>query len=130
MCQSIQGIVIEMPPGTALMRLAGLLGLTASDIDNDRVRALVARAALDRGDGPAACEILSAAIMRRDTTARRPSFAAAAAASASAFAPELCEAIDLVVDQQIRGAGMAGVGGGSGSDGGGERDVFRSFLGG
>lgn len=118
------------------MRLAGLLGLTASDIDNDRVRALVARAALDREDGPAACEILSAAIMRRSTTACRPSLAAAAvvaasaSAIASAFAPELCEAIDLVVDRRIRGTWMTGVGGGSGSSDGGERgfDFFKCVF--
>lgn len=118
------------------MRLSGLLGLTVSDTDNDRVRALVARAALDREDGPAACEILSAAIMRRNTTARRPSSAAAAAAaaaeaaeaSASAFAAELCETIDLIVDRQIQGAWMTGVGGGSGSNGNGDGERGFSLF--
>lgn len=85
------------------MRLAGLLGLSSGD-ESDRVRALVAKVALDRGDGGAACDILSAAILRRPP---RPSGGAGGrdeqggaeeAAGALPFAPELCEALDLVVE--------------------------------
>ena len=108
------------------MRLAGLLGLSSGD-ETDRVRALVAKAALDRGDGAAACDILSAAILRRPPRLsggagreqQQGGADAAADAAALPFAPELCEALDLVVEW---GSGSAsGRGHGSGGAGTGTR---------
>ena len=102
------------------MRLAGLLGLSSGD-ETDRVRALVAKAALARGDGGAACDILSAAISRRP-----PRLTAAGGGGGGGggdgggagreeqqpFAPELCEVLDLVVEWGSRsergGAGAVG----------------------
>lgn len=90
------------------------MGLTSST-DHDRVRALVARTALSNGDGSAACDLLSAAILRR--APRRPGVRRGGQGEGEdgemAFAPELCEALDLVVGR---------VGGGDrGGDGDGER---------
>lgn len=72
------------------------MGLT-SGTDHDRVRALVARTALGNGDGSAACNLLSAAILRR--APRRPGVRRGGQVEDGelAFAPELCEALDLVV---------------------------------
>lgn len=92
--------MIRTPPGTGLMRLAGLMGLASSDTDVDRVRALVARTALDNGDRDAACDILSASILRRPP--RRAvvwSTEQAGVNESTAFAPELCDALDLIVRQ-------------------------------
>ncbi|CAN0307340.1 unnamed protein product, partial [Hapterophycus canaliculatus] len=112
------GVVIPTPPGTALLRLADLLGLHSGG-DVDRVRALVATAALDGGDGGAACDILSAAILRRLPRAARgrgqrgggvggvAGGRGVAAGTALAFTPELCEALDLVVAWGSGGGGGA-----------------------
>lgn len=108
-CRIAQGPICT-PPGTGLLRLAGLLGVKSTR-DIDRVRALVARAALDSGDRVSACDILSAAVLRRPPRRPRavvPKEAGAAGGSdsarlahdedeADAFAPDLCEALDLVV---------------------------------
>ncbi|CAM9564261.1 unnamed protein product, partial [Sphacelaria rigidula] len=95
--------MVRTPPGTGLMRLAGLMGLTSSDKDVDRVRALVARAALDNGDRSAACEVLSASILRRPP--RRHAAAVEDAGQteeedeSAAFATELCEVLDMITRQ-------------------------------
>ena len=112
------------------MRLAGLLGLAASDHDNDRVRALVARAALEGGDGSAACDILSAAILRRPPRERRVATSSrgekgAIADASSTFAPELCEAIDLVVARRVEEDSTVWCGSGGGSD---ARDGKHTFF--
>lgn len=95
--------MLRTPPGTGLMRLAGLIGLTSSDKDVDRVRALVARAALDNGDRGAACEVLSASIMRRPPRRRAVAVKEAGQAEeedeSAAFAPELCEVLHMIVLQ-------------------------------
>lgn len=91
---------IHMPPGTGLMRLANLLGLTSS-ADSDRVRALVAHTALDNGDSAAACAILSAAILRRpprDRVVCAEGGQDRMAAEDVPFDPELCAALDLVIE--------------------------------
>ncbi|CAM9861553.1 unnamed protein product [Pylaiella littoralis] len=108
-----KGGLIRTPPGTGLVRLAGLLSLDSAD-EIDRVRALVAKAALRRGDGAAACEILSAAILRRpprqsgragDGQRGRGHAEDGGGGGGSGggeavlpFASELCEALDLVVE--------------------------------
>ncbi|CAM9252402.1 unnamed protein product [Scytosiphon promiscuus] len=95
------GALIRTPPGTALLRLAGLLGLHSGG-DIDRVRALVATAALDGGDGGAACDILSAAILRRPPRGapgrgqEGEGGPGVEEGTALPFTPELCEALDLV----------------------------------
>lgn len=85
------------PPGTGLMRLTGLMGLNSSDADVDRVRALVARAAIDNGDYTAACEIISAAVLRRPPPQAAAGVGQAEYDETVEFAPELLEALDLVV---------------------------------
>ncbi|CAM9902098.1 unnamed protein product, partial [Ectocarpus sp. 4 AP-2014] len=101
-----KGGLIRTPPGTGLMRLAGLLGLTSGE-EIDRVRALVARAALEAGDGGAACDILSVAILRRPPRGRRRGEEDGGTVVVP-FAPELCEALDLVVKWGGSGAPRVG----------------------
>lgn len=96
-------------PGAGLLRLASALGLSSAE-DADRVRSMAARAALDSGDRVAACEILRAAVLRREP--RRRGWKAGGGVGrgggdgggggergeeAGAFAPELCEALELTV---------------------------------
>ena len=85
------------------MRLAGLMGLTSGE-DTDRVRAVIARVALSAGNVAAACDVLSAAVLRRHPR-RGHGHAGGGEAGAGgegevgAFPAELCEALDLVVEQ-------------------------------
>lgn len=105
------------------MRLAGLMGLTSGE-DTDRVRAVIARAALATGDVAAACDVLSAAVLRRQPRRSRGHVGGGEGAKGGevgAFPAELCAVLDLVVE----GACVVGA---VRSDGEGSRFSFFVFL--
>ena len=113
------------------MRLAGLLGLSSGE-DTDRVRAVIARAALATGDVAAACDVLSAAVLRRQPRRGRGHGGGGGAGGGEglkgrgveggevgAFPVELCEVLDLIVEAAcVVGAARSG----------GEGPRFRCFL--